>query len=154
MRFVWGNSATEVLRIEDKFLIFYWKTTLLIHLRLTTSFLHIFPGFLLYGFTIHTAKTVLEENLSETPLVPCSVQGQRSNLAKREIPFSPEDGSICIPQKDLESESSFEHQDIKKSLEAAHIPHSVFVLSDSQKKAKGPFRDEQCSIIKAHQFLS
>lgn len=88
------------------------------------------------------------------PLVPCNVQGQRPNLAKREIPFSPEGGSICIPQKDLETEFSLEHQDIKKSLETAHISNLVFVSSNSQEKAKGPFRDDQWSIIKAHEFLS
>lgn len=72
------------------------------------------------------------------PLVPCTVQGQRSNLAEREIPFSPEDVSICIPQKDLQTESSFGHQGIKESLGTARIPNSVFVLSNSHKKAKGP----------------
>lgn len=86
------------------------------------------------------------------PLVPCTVQGQRSNLAEREIPFSAEDVTTCIPQKDLETES-FGHHDSKEPLETANIPNSVFVLSNSQKMTKGPLRDDQHSTIKVHQFL-
>lgn len=88
------------------------------------------------------------------PLVPCTVQGQGSNPAGREIPFSAEDVTPCIPQKDLETESSLGHHDSKESLETACVPNSVFVLSDSQEKAKSPLRDSQHSMIKAHQFLS